>query len=156
MCPCCLSCCQSGVSSCLSGREYLWKSWMTKTRWGFSTNLYRGELMRRHYPFFFVLVFPTLYEKNSGRGKRDGYWRGTRGHDRAAVTGGLIHNSSITEILLLRLFLLRLKKWACGRVHPAHRKTLCFQVWLRSESCHCEHLNFCLYIQPWGEKPQMF
>lgn len=55
-----LLCCQFGVSSCLSEKDYQRKSWMTKTRWGFSTNLYRGELMQCHYPFFFVLVFPTL------------------------------------------------------------------------------------------------
>lgn len=39
------------------------KSWMTKTRWGSSTSLHRGELTRCHYPFFFVLVFSSLCEE---------------------------------------------------------------------------------------------
>ena len=104
--PAMLSVC-SAVSSCLSRREYLWKkSWMTKTRWGSSASLYRGELMQCHYPFLFVLVFPTLCEGKFQGSKEKGYWRGTHGHDRATLTGRLIHDSIIIENVLLRLSLL--------------------------------------------------
>ena len=102
--PAMLSVC-SAVSSCLSRREYLWKkSWMTKTRWGSSASLYRGELMQCHYPFLFVLVFPTLCEGKFQGSKEKGYWRGTHGHDRATLTGRLIHDSIIIENVLLQTF----------------------------------------------------
>lgn len=64
-----LSCCQSAVSGCLSRRKYLWKTWMTKTRWGFCASMCGGELMQRHYPFVFVLVFPTLCKERIGEGE---------------------------------------------------------------------------------------
>lgn len=90
------------VSSCLFRSESPWKSWMIKTRWGFPASLFRGELMRRHYGFLFVLVAPTLYEEEAA-GRRACRWRGTHGRDRATGTGGLIHNSIIIENLPRRL-----------------------------------------------------
>lgn len=88
-----LSCCQSAVSGCLSRRKYLWKTWMTKTRWGFCASLCGGELMQRHYPFFFVLVFPTLYKEKDGEG--EGLLEKNTRHDRATVTGGSITTPSL-------------------------------------------------------------
>lgn len=139
--PCGLPCCQSGVSSCLSRRECLWRSWMTKPRWGFSASLYRGELMQCHYPFFFVLVFPTLCEEKL-RERR--YWRRTHGHVRDTVTGGLIHSSIIYRKFTSQTFSALAQKGACGwTVNPEHKKSLCLQVRLGSESCQCDNLNFC-------------
>lgn len=155
MCPCGLPCCQSGVSSCLSRREHLWKNWMTKTRWGFSASPYRGELMRCHYPFFFVLVFPTLYEEKLREGEglleRNPWPQQRHGHRRPHSQ--LNHYRKFTS----QTFSALAQKGACGwTVNPEHKKTLCFQVCLRSESCQCDDLNFCLYSQPWREMLKFF
>lgn len=96
-----LSCCQSAVSGCLSRRKYLWKTWMTKTRWGFCASMCGGELMQRHYPFVFVLVFPTLCKERIGEGeglleKNTRQWQ-SHSHRQ------LNHNSIIVKKLFLRL-----------------------------------------------------
>lgn len=65
----------------------LWKSWMTKTRWGFSSSLSRGELMQRYYLFSLFCVCLPHFVLGGGN-----YRRETRSHDRAAVTDVQFHH----------------------------------------------------------------
>lgn len=133
-----------GVSCCLSGRVYLWKCWMTKTQWDFSTSLHRGELMRRYYPFFFVLIFSTLFEEKLVEGKEllernSRLWQ--RLHHRRS------HSCHHYRKFTSQTFSASTQRGTVAQ----HKKTHCFRVWLKSESCQCEDLNFCLYIQPWNK-----
>lgn len=88
--------------------------------------------------------------------KERNYWRGTHGYDRAAVTGGLIHNSIITETLHLRPSSALPQKGVWMNCEFWHKKTLCFYLWLSSESCQCEDLNFCLFFRPWRKNIKFF
>lgn len=89
-------------------------------------------------------------------GNERAYRRWAHGHDRTTVTGRLIPNS-IRENALLRPGLLCLKREMWMRCESrVHKKTLCFQVWLRPELCQCGDLNFCLHIQIWRKILKFF
>lgn len=91
-------------------REYLWRSRMTKTRWGFPA---RPAQRRAHAAPLPLPLCPCLSHFVCGRNSGEGVGLLDKEHmatTEHTVTGRLIHNSIITENLLLRLSLLRFKE----------------------------------------------
>lgn len=146
-----VACCVVSLHSqaaCLEiDNRNLWKSWMTKTRWGFSTSLSIEESSCSAITSsFFVLVFPTLYEKNKLReteGLLERKPQPWQSHSYRRAHSQLHHYRKFTS----QTFSALSQKGPVDELWILSTKNPLFFVWLWSESCQCEDVNFCLFIQ---------